>query len=179
MKADQMWFDVVAPEFNNLNIGSIYGTESNVVGRKIKIQTTEIKELKQRAGYSLTFVINEVAEKNTCKAAIETLELSREQLSKFVKHGIRKIDLSFKINLGGKDYAIKIVFSIRKTYHRYITYIVKTLEQIINEKIKDYDLKKLIVSIMDEKIQTDIKKELNKIYPIKALEIRMVSPYKG
>lgn len=178
MKLEQSWFDVIAPEFNNVNIGSIYGAQSNIIGRKIKIQTTEIKELKQRVGYSLIFVVNEIADEKTCKAKVETLTLSREQLSKFVKHKIRKIDLSFKVPLNGRDYAIKIVFSVHKTYHRYITFIIKKINEFLSENLKDYDLKGLIVDVMNEKIQNELKKQLNKIYPIKALEVRAITPYK-
>ena len=109
MKLEQNWMDVVAPEFNNLNIGTIYGAPSNSVGRKIKIQTTAIKDLKPRAGYSLTFLIYDVDENKICKAKIERLSLSREQLSKFVRHEIRKIDTSVKAKIGDKDYLIKVV----------------------------------------------------------------------
>lgn len=178
MKLEKTWFDVISPEFDNTSIGSVYGAPSGIVGRKVSIQTTKLKELKQRAGYTLTFFIYEMGEGNTAKAKIERLSLSREQLSRFVRHAIIKRDISIPVMISGNEYLIKAIFTMHKSKRRYSTEIINKIRDLLPEKLKDYDMKKLVSEIMEEKVQSDLKKELNKIYPLRAIEIRAVEPYK-
>ena len=105
MRVENNWFDVFSIDFDNIKLGSVFGNSSNVIGRKLDIDANEIKSIKSKPGYKIIFRI-ESADGEKLNARIESLVMSREQISRMVRHNISKLDVVTPVNIEGKDYFV-------------------------------------------------------------------------
>ena len=177
MNENKIWYKVVASDFDNLPIGEVYGTETNVKGRKIAFSASELKEIKPKAGFKLVCKITSVGE-SECKAELESLSHSREHLSKMIRYNVSKLDIVVPVELGGKSYVVKVVCLISKAENKYKKAVQAEVREFLKEETKKTTLKELILDSLTGKVQNQIHKKLNKIYPTRMIEIRDISPYK-
>ncbi len=177
MNENNAWFKVLANDFENVEIGEIYGNENNINGRKIIYSASELKGLKSRSGYKLVFRVVST-DKKEAKGELESLILSREQVGRLIRHRSSKIDIVVPVEIEGKKYAVKLLCIINKAENRYKKFIRTETANFINNEVKDAKLKDLIVGAMTNGIQNKLHKNLNKIYPTKVAEIRAITPRK-
>ncbi|MCL5101469.1 MAG: hypothetical protein M1348_02580 [Candidatus Parvarchaeota archaeon] len=177
MNEDKIWFKVVVPHFDNLSVGEIFGTETNVVGRKITYSASELRELKPKMGYKLVFKIAS-ASNSECKADLDSLFLSREPLSRLVRHNISKMDIVVPIEIEKKPYAIKVLCTINKTENKYKKAVRAEIKKFVEDETKDAKLKDIFIDAMTNKMQNKLHKILDKVYPTRVAEIRAIEPRK-
>lgn len=175
MNEENSWFKVVVPHFENANIGEVYGTEENVIGRKIACNASEFKDLKPRIGYRLIFRIVSASE-SECKAEIDSVFLSREQTSRLVRHNVSKMDVVVPVTIEGKRYAIKVLCAISKAKNEYRKSVRREIHRFAEEAIKEAKIKDVVVNTITNKMQNELHKRLSKIYPTRAAEIRAITP---
>ncbi|MCL4399590.1 hypothetical protein M1293_03760 [Candidatus Parvarchaeota archaeon] len=159
----------------NAEIGEIYGNQENLIGRTVEINANDLPKMKSRSGYSVRFRITAVSE-STATAELEALTLAREQVSRLVRHRVSKIDYVVKIKIGDKDYRFKVVVVINLAKNFYKTAVRKGISDFLNTEIKDQNLKDIFIDSMTGKIQNQLHKKLNKIYPTRVAEIRAITP---
>jgi ribosomal protein S3AE len=175
MNENSAWFKVIAPNFDNIDIGDIFGTEDNLIGRRISYNASELKELKPRAGYRIIFKVTSVKD-SECKAELDSLALSHEQISRLTRHNVSKIDMTVPVKLGEISYMVKLLCAINKAQNRYRKAVIAETRSFIESELKDAKLKDVFIDIITNKLQNKLHKKLNKIYPTRVAEIRMVSP---
>ncbi len=173
MKINYSWYKVVYPEMNDFFIGEVYGSNDSVIGKTVKISASNIKDVKQRFGYKIQFRIIGVRDQNTCVADIDSIIMMREWIGRLVRHNIRKMDVVVPISVEGKPFKIKYICIISKTNRRYSKLILDQIAKLTEEKVKGYKLKDLVMEILNGKLQIEIQKKLNKVYPIRNFEVRM------
>jgi ribosomal protein S3AE len=177
MNDNNTWFKVLSRDFENVEIGEVYGTESNIIGRKITYSASELKDIKTRSGYRLMFKIAS-ATKTEAKAELDSLILAREQVGRLVRHRSSKLDIVVPIELEGKKYAVKILCAINKAENRYKKIVRNEPAAFIADEAKDTKLKDFVIEAMTNSIQNKLHKKLNKIYPTRVAEIRAIVPRK-
>ncbi len=175
MNENNSWFKVIVPHLDNFNVGEIFGTQDNVVGRKVSCSASELKELKPRMGYRLVFRVASVSE-SECKADLESLILSREQIGRLVRHNVSKMDVVIPVTIEGKPYAIKILCSINKAENKYKKAVKREIKDFVEAEVKDAKLKDVFADAMTNKTQNKLHKKLEKIYPTRVAEIRAITP---
>ncbi|MCL4391132.1 hypothetical protein M1112_00355, partial [Candidatus Parvarchaeota archaeon] len=57
MNQPNLWYKVKAQDFDNADIGSIYGNETNVMKRKLVINANNLPDIKTKPGFRLGFRI--------------------------------------------------------------------------------------------------------------------------
>ncbi len=177
MNQPNSWYKVKAVDFDNAEIGNIYGNEANIQKRVLLINANNLPEVKTKPGFKLGFRLISSTE-NTANAQLEALVLSREQVGRMVRHNSSKIDVVRKIKIDEKEYAIKAVILINKAENKYKTAIRKEIDAFIKKETENKELKEVMLDAMGNKLQNPLHKALNKIYPTKAVEIRMIEPSK-
>jgi ribosomal protein S3AE len=177
MNENNAWFKVLSHDFENAEIGEIYGTESNIIGRKITYSASELRDIKTRSGYRLLFKVVS-ANKTEAKAELDSLILAREQVGRLVRHRSSKMDIVVPIEIEGKKYAVKLLCAINKAENRYKKIVRSETIAFITEEAKDTKLKDLIIEAMTNSIQNKLHKKLNKVYPTRVAEIRAIVPRK-
>jgi Ribosomal S3Ae family. len=92
MNQPNSWYKVKAVDFDNAEIGNIYGNEANIQKRVLLINANNLPEVKTKPGFKLGFRLISSTE-NTANAQLEALVLSREQVGRMVRHNSSKIDV--------------------------------------------------------------------------------------
>lgn len=175
MNENNAWFKVVVPHFDNISVGEIFGTEENVIGRRIAYNASEFKELKPKMGYKLIFKIATVSSLE-CKAELDSLLLSREQLSRLVRHNVSKMDVVIPVTIEDKPYAVKVLCAINKTENKYKKAVKVEIKNFVESEVKDAKLKDVFIEAMTNRMQNKLHKKLSKIYPTRVAEIRAIEP---
>ena len=173
MNQPNSWYKVKAVDFDNAEIGNVYGNEANIQKRVLFINANNIPEVKTKPGFKLGFRLVSSTE-NTANAQLESLILSREQVGRMVRHNSSKIDVVRKIKIDEKEYAIKAVILINKAENKYKKFVRAEANEFIDNLGEKKSLKELILEILSGKVQNQLHKKLSKIYPTKATEIRMI-----
>lgn len=171
MNQPNLWYKVKAIDFDNADIGSIYGNETNAINRKILVNAGNIPDIKTKQGFKLGFRVISSAE-NTANAQLESLVLSKDQVGRMVRHNSSKLDVVRKAQINEKNYAIKAVIIISKAENRYKKFVREEANEFIDGFAKNKNLKELVLEVLSGKVQNQLHKKLSKIYPTRAVEIR-------
>ncbi len=175
MNEESIWYKVIAPAFDKMQIGEVYGTTDNVIGRKIAISASELKDVKPKAGYKLFFRVDSVSN-SECNAELDSLVLSREQVGRLTRHNVSKLSVVVPVQIDKKPYAMKLICVINKAENAYKKAVAAEAAKFVSGEVKDRDMKDITLDVITGKIQNQLHKNLNKIYPTRAAEIRAVVP---
>lgn len=178
MNEANAWFKISCPEFDNMHLGDVFGNSVNVIGRKISLNATELKELKPRFGYKLVFRISKLAGEGSCDASLEGIVLSRESISRMVRHNIAKSDIVVPLPFGDKKYAVKVIYIVNKNKRKYRRFADEEVRKSLEKESANTTLKDFVVEVLTNKLQARLLKKLDKIYPTRSLEVRMIEPLK-
>jgi ribosomal protein S3AE len=173
MNQPNSWYKVKAVDFDNAEIGSVYGNEANIPKRVLLINANNLPEIKTKPGFKLGFRLISSTE-NTANAQLESLVLSREQVSRMIRHNSSKIEVVRKIKIEEKEYAIKALILINKAENKYKKFVRAEANEFIDNLAESKNLKELALNVLAGKVQNQLHKKLNKIYPTRAVEIRMI-----
>ena len=173
MNQPNSWYKVKAVDFDNNEVGSIYGNETNIEKRVLFINANNIPEIKTKPGFKLGFRLISSTE-NTANAQLESLILSREQVGRMVRHNASKIEVVRKVKIDEKEYAIKTIVIISKAENKYKKFVRAETNEFIDNLAEKKSLKELVLDVLAGKIQNQLHKKLGKIYPTRATEIRMI-----
>ncbi len=173
MNQPNFWYKVKAVDFDNAEIGSVYGNETNISNRRIFVNANNLPDIKTKPGFKLGFRIVSSAE-NMANAQLESLILSREQVGRMVRHNGSKIEVVRKLVIGEKNYAIKAVIIINKAENRYRKFVREEANEFLDSIGDKKSLKELTLDVLAGKVQNQLHKRLSKIYPTRGTEIRMI-----
>ena len=173
MNQPNSWYKVKAVDFDNAEIGSVYGNEANIQKRVLFVNANNLPEIKTKPGFKLGFRLISSTE-NTANAQLESMVLSREQVGRMVRHNSSKIDVVRKVKIDEKEYAIKAVILINKAETKNKKFVGAEANEFIDSLGEKKNLKDLILQILAGKVQNQLHKKLSKIYPTRATEIRMI-----
>ena len=173
MNQPNSWYKVKAVEFDNAEIGNVYGNETNIANRMLFMNANNLPEIKTKPGFKLGFRLVSSTE-NTANAQLESLILSREQVGRMLRHNSSKIEVVRKIKINEKEYAVKTIIIINKAENKYKKFVRAEANEFIDGVAEKKDLKELILDVLAGKIQNQLHKKLSKIYPTRATEIRMI-----
>jgi ribosomal protein S3AE len=173
MNQPNSWYKVKAVDFDNAEIGNVYGNETNMPNRLLFINANNLPEIKTKPGFKLGFRLMSSTE-NTANAQLESLVLSREQVGRMVRHNSSKLDVVRKVKINGKEYAIKTIIIISKAENKYRKFVRAEANEFIDSIADKKDLKELVLEVLAGKVQNQLHKKLSKIYPTRATEVRMI-----
>ena len=172
----KFWFPVMAPNiFDNVKIGESYIAEPEVLkGRTINIGLAHVLNDQRLRNINAKFIIKEVNEKALTE--IIGLELSQGYLRRLVKHDKDRIDQSFTAKTSdGKVVRIK-PFMVTKTSTKgsILAALRKGSEQRIKQYLSKMKYDTLVKNVVTTNFQRIVKSDLDKIYPLKTFEVRML-----
>ena len=169
------WFQIIAPKaFKEQILGEAYLYEpSSAIGRPLKINLMNLTGDIKRQNINIRFRINS-AKEGKLYAGITGYEIMTTAIKRMVRRRSSKILLSFTIETSdNKQIRIKPVILTRgRVKQSILTKLRKTAEELIREEAKKSTYEKMLDNIVNHKLQTDIKKHLKKIHPIRVVEIK-------
>ncbi|MCD6403776.1 hypothetical protein DRN62_03860 [Nanoarchaeota archaeon] len=169
-----MWYKILAPKvFNEQEIGQTLG--SNLVGRVVKLPLSRLIDDITKQHIHLFLRLKEV-EDGVVRTEIKGYELSRAYLARLVRRRTSRIDSIDKVKTkDGKEIVVKsMLITAHKATQRQRYLLRKRLSQYIQKVVPEYNWEAFILALAVGRFQSEIKRRLKKIYPIRHAEIRKV-----
>tara|TARA_Y100000310_G_C20628374_1_gene787187 strand:+ start:1084 stop:1662 length:579 start_codon:yes stop_codon:yes gene_type:complete len=171
------WYKVKESKLlNGKVIGELTAFDpQDVIGRHLTLNLMSITDNPKLQHINLKFLIDSAVNDELKSSAIGYYFLS-SSIKRLVKRGCRRIDDSFICKTKeGKSIKVKPFF-ITKTYTSNLISkkLRKTAKDAIIQMTSRLDFDGLLSDILNHKFQVDLKKQLNKIYPLKVCEIRFL-----
>jgi len=171
------WYNILATKnFGNTVIGETVSVDSaNLIGRVVNYNlgmlTRDIKLQNVKVG----FRVNKV-EDNNALTEIVKYELINSYIKRVVRAGRGKLDESFVVETKDKvKLRLKIIVLTRNTVQRSVlTQMRKKLRDSFSDLLSKEDYESFLANLISHRIQMNLKRELNKVYPVAVCEVRMM-----
>ena len=171
----KQWYQIVAPkQFENVVIGETLVSDANaMLGKTLTHSLMNLTNDIKKQNVNIHFKIVEI-EGNKGKTSIIGYEIIPYSVKRFVRRNSEKMDLSFTCETADKVFLRVKPLVITKAdvkgsiAAKMRNSIVQSLIKTIN-KMK-YD--ELINDLISHKLQSLMRENLNKVYPLKVCEIR-------
>ncbi|MBR9680596.1 MAG: 30S ribosomal protein S3ae [Candidatus Altiarchaeota archaeon] len=172
----KVWFDILAPkQFGEKEVGETPANEAkDIIGRTIGVPASEVSTGKKLNLIKLVFEVKEVTG-NKAKTKLISYEVVRSYIRSIVRRRKNRVDLVKNYELEGRKVRVKaLAMTAGKCYSNQEKNIRKTMEQTIDELVHGKTVDNLIESVLDRKIQDEIRARSKKIFPLSNVEIRKI-----
>jgi ribosomal protein S3AE len=171
------WFPVIAPKiFHNQVVGEmLLSNPSAAVGRTVPVNLANLARDPRRQNITIKLEITNAAGEKL-HTDIIGYEINPSFVKRMVRKGGDKLDHSFAAETAdSKKLRLKIVFLTRRKINLSVaTALRKKTEEMLRGDVKKTGFEEVMQSVVAHKMQGNMKKQLNKIYPLKIFEIRKV-----
>ena len=171
------WYKIHAPKvFEEKEIGETVGKDADsIIGRCIDLHYSELSGDITKHYIKIKLRINKVVGEHAYTEVIG-YELSRPHLQRIIRRRISKIDAIKDIRLkDGKKVRIKgIAITQHKTNVSTETALRKAFIEEIEKILSPFDIESLVVALSTNQPQKEMQKKLNKIYPIRYIDVRKI-----
>ena len=171
------WHTIIAPkEQNNVLLGETYVSEPQVaIGKTVHANLRTITDNMRDQSVYLKFKITQLAGQNL-QTEVTGYYMTPPSLRKLTRRSSLRIDDSFVVSTkDDKKVRIKPIAVTRNdTVHSIGTTIRREMQNFIAREVAKIDFKELIIMLMSHQLQGAAKKKLSKIYPLRALEIKVL-----
>ena len=173
----KQWVSIVAPAAqNNLVLGETYVTEPEAaLGRVIHANLKNITDNMRDQSIYLTFKITQVAGKNLQTEATGYYVMP-SSLKKITRRNTRRIDESFVVKTkDGQSVRIKpVIVTTHKTVRSIESALRLEMKRSFAREVVQVSFPELLQKLINHAIIATVKKKISKIYPVRALEIKIV-----
>ncbi|MFW6272719.1 MAG: hypothetical protein ACOC2U_02935 [bacterium] len=171
----KIWYGLYAPEaLNSAFLGEtfVYSPE-DMIGKTISLNLSMVLNDMKKQNIITSFRVKETKE-NKGLTELVGYSLSLAYIKRLVRRRRDKIDDSFLVKAkDGKVLRIKtVVMTNSRTYASANSAIRLSLRAKIKKTLKEMTFEEFVNGLINIRLQKDWKSSLNKIYPVKFLEVR-------
>jgi len=176
-KKKKRWYNILAPkEFGAKHIGETLAEEpSEIVGRVLKVNLMNLTNDYKRQGVNVRFRVESVND-NTALCKTIGCEIVKSHSRRMVRKGADKMDDSFVAET--KDKVKLRIKPVLVTRHRVSKPVIKDLRKRAKEfvlgRVKELNVTEVFESVVQYKLQKELKSNLLKICPVGGCDIRAV-----
>jgi ribosomal protein S3AE len=176
-KKRKRWVTILpSPHFRVPEIGETLTSDpQTLIGKTSTVNLMDLTRDPKKQNLKITFKITEIKD-NRALTEIKRYEMLPSSVKRIVHQGKSKADASFvlvtKDNL--KVRIKPLIVTRAKTARSILTKIRKEAESFLTIALKNQTFSDLIHSLLNFKIQTQLKQHLRKIYPITVCHIRIL-----
>ncbi len=174
-KQKKRWYPITTgPIFKNATLGETSAIVPEVlVGRMMKVNMANVTGDVREQSTTLQFKIASATEGKPF-AEFYGAKKADAAVKRMVRRNLNRIDSSFTLELGdGNKVRIKpMVLTTGRTSSSVLTVLKNTLERKLRAEAKKNKFDDFAQQILSRKLQSIMKSQLKKIYPIRAVEIR-------
>jgi small subunit ribosomal protein S3Ae len=171
------WFKVLAPKiFNSVEVGQTFSEEGkDLIGRKITVPLSRLMDDRGKQYVTVDLRISEI-KGNSAETVVRSFKISRAHLVRYVRRRSSRIDSIDDVEAkDNKKMRVKsLLITAFKATRKQRYSLRKALSQEIRKELKEYTADAFLLAVSVGKLQMKIKKKLNKIYPIRYSEIRVI-----
>ncbi len=171
----KQWYPIIAPkQFENIVIGETLVYEpSAMLGKTLSHSLMNLTNDTKRQNINIHFKVVEI-DNDKAKTSIIGYEIIPSSVKRFVRRNSEKMDISFNCETADNVFLrVKPLVITRsdvkgsiatKLRNNVILYLVKAIKKLTYDEV----INELII----HKLQSVMKKDMDKIYPLKICEIR-------
>jgi small subunit ribosomal protein S3Ae len=178
LKAKKEWYEVLAPKSfdSQLLCETLIGEPEKAIGRIISLNLMALTGDMKKQNSSINFKIVNISEKKA-HTEITGYRISTSATRRMVRRGKNKIDITIlAATADKKDIVVKLILITRNfTYLSVLSKLRHATRDNLVRMVSKINYDDLIGSIIGNKIQMELKKSLNKIYPVQLCEIRYLN----
>src|SRR3989338_1396914 len=167
--------------FNNELLGECYvpGPE-HLLGRTISANLANLTGDIRQQSVTLKFLVTSL-ENDAGIADVVSCEMSPSAIRRIVRKGSDRIDESFICEAeNGQKVRIKPMIITKAASNSAVHRLLrKALVSSLVKYVRKHTFESLINEVITSKLQTTVKSELKKIYPLKAVEVRVLEIVHG
>ena len=170
------WYAMCARMFNNAALGETFAAEeSKLLGRVVSVNLASLSGDIKRQSVSLRFKISSVKEGNAYADVISYVT-SANAIKRLVRRGVERFDISFTAETSDhvKVRIKTIVLTRSKTSSSVLKALRKACTESIAKETSNMSYEQLISALIEHRLQSELRKSLSKIYPLKAFEIKVL-----
>lgn len=169
------WYTLKAPEmFGGKEIGEIpASTEEAVKGRTIESGATDLHGSSKKYYFKIRMKVDEV-DNGEAKLKFIGHDCSRDYITRIVRKRSKRVDEITNVETeDGVEMRVKtICATIKPVGASTQTSIRKKIDEVLKEEASEMDSEKFVKDMLMNKLQDKVKKELDKIYPLREIEFR-------
>lgn len=173
----KIWCKVLAPlAFAQKELGESYLTSpESSIGRLLRVNLREFTGNMKDQNCNLVLQVSKVSG-SQLHTVLVGYELTAAGVRRAIRKDISRIDDCFKAKTkSGRDVLVKtFMVTIHKTQRFKTARIKKMFREILLEELKNSSFTQFVVNLVNQKIQSVARKQLNKIYPLRELSVRML-----
>jgi ribosomal protein S3AE len=170
------WYSILpTPQFRLPEIGESFTADPSIlVGKTITMNAMDLTRDPKKQNIKITFGITEVKD-NKALTEVKRYEIIPSSIKRMVHQGKSKIDSSFKLETKDniKVTAKPVIVTRAKTPNSILTKIRKQSEDFLKTAIKNNSYQDNLNSLLANKLQSQLREYLKKVYPISGCHIRM------
>lgn len=170
-------YNIIAPKiFKNIVIGKTLASDPNsLIGRTLVVNLMSLTDNVKSQSINVKFRINKV-EKDNAHAIIIGYEMVPPSVKRVVRRGRDRIDLSFSCITSDKiKVRVKpLLITKSKSKGSVLTTLRQTTSKLLKKYISSKKYNEFVKELINHKLQDNIKSQLNKIYPLRICEIRVM-----
>lgn len=171
----KQWYPIIAPkQFDNIVIGETLVYEPNaMLGKTLSHSLMNLTNDTKRQNINIHFKVVEI-DNDQAKTRIIGYEIIPSSVKRFVRRSSEKMDISFNCETADNIFLrVKPLVIARadvkgsiatKLRNNIASYLAKTIKKAAYDEV--------INDLITHKLQSVMKKEMDKIYPLKVCEIR-------
>ncbi|MBN2421207.1 hypothetical protein JXB27_02915 [Candidatus Woesearchaeota archaeon] len=169
------WYRVIAPAvFGNGQIGeTIAAEESQLIGRTITTSLMNVIGDPKKQSLIGTFEIVSVNQGNA-ETKLKKLEIAPPSVRRMIRKGKERLDMSFLC--ATKDNVVvrlkPLLLTRGKTGGSVLTKIRHLADAVSRVEASKVSFDELVHSILSNRLQKMIKQRVNRLYPLRSVEIR-------
>ncbi|MCH8329176.1 MAG: hypothetical protein IIB81_02160 [Nanoarchaeota archaeon] len=169
------WYPILAPKiFQNAVLGETYVYEpGQMIGKGITKNLMNLTNDVKRQNINIGFEVVDV-QNNKAFTVITGYYMVQSSIKRLVRKNIEKIDMSFSCKTSdNKNLQVKPLLITRaSTTNSVVTKIRKNAQDFIVKYISSINYDNVVNDMITHKLQSSLKKEMSKIYPLRICEIR-------
>ena len=171
------YFKIIAPDIlDNVLIGKSFIYEaSDLKGRTAKVNLMSLTKDMSHQNINVKFRVIGLNDKKEGMTELIGYEIMPSAVRRMVRVNRDKIDDSFALKTSD-DIKVRIkplIITQNNTSKDKRNKIIKVARYYLYNRISNLNYKDLVSKIIRKEIQNDLKKLINKIYPVRTLEIRV------
>ena len=168
------WITLLSPKiFGENPFAETLAKEAiEVKGRIIDTQLSNVTNDMSKQNIKLKLKVDDV-ENDKAKTKIVQYELSKSYIQRMVRKRINKIEIINDLKLkDNKKYRIKTVgITLKKCSVAQKKALRKSISEEIKKNLSSFDIDSLIVALSTNKLQREMKNRINKVYPLRFLDV--------
>ena len=169
------WVRIIAPQFLNSEVvgETLVAEPRSLVGRYVTTSLANLSGDMKQHSVSVKLKITAV-EDGTAQTEVFGFEMSPSAIKRLVRRNTNRLDDSFVCSTAdGKSLRIKpVMFTASKTTGSALKALRHLMIAVVAKEIKAVPYEEVMRSIMSYKLQSTLRNQLRKTFPVKYFEIK-------